>query len=163
MLGRCQQFPFRRITEEGIASRLGFIASQEGIAIDPEALALLARTAEGSMRDAIGYLDQLAPLTGGSIDVAEARSLLGIADPLAIASLFDAVIEGRAHDALHALNGLYEGGVDLRPLVRGLLERCRDRLVRACPGRRTPRGSGDHHPYGKLPSSTTPIGNNPAR
>jgi DNA polymerase-3 subunit gamma/tau len=135
VLGRCQQFPFRRITEEGIAARLGFIAGKEGIAIDAEALALLARTAEGSMRDAIGYLDQLAPLTGGSIDVAEARSLLGIADPLAVASLFDAVIEGRAHDALHALNGLYEGGVDLRPLVRGLLERCRDLLVRAIDGR----------------------------
>jgi len=135
VLGRCQQFPFRRITEQGIASRLAFVASSEGIAIDPEALALLARTAEGSMRDAIGYLDQLAPLTGGSIDVAEARSLLGIADPLAVASLFDAVAEGRAHDALHALNGLYEGGVDLRPLVRALLERCRDLLVKAIDGR----------------------------
>src|SRR5207302_8612259 len=78
-----------------------------------------------------GYLDQLAPLTAGKIDLAEARSLLGIADPLAIAALFDAVIEGRAHDALHALNGLYEGGADLRPLVRGLMERCRDLLVRA--------------------------------
>src|ERR1700694_3114815 len=135
VLGRCQQFPFRRITEEGIASRLAFVASSEGILIDPDALALLARTAEGSMRDAIGYLDQLAPLTGGSIDVAEARSLLGIADPLAIASLFDAVLEGRAHDALHSLNGLYEGGADLRPLVRALLERCRDLLVKAIDGR----------------------------
>jgi DNA polymerase-3 subunit gamma/tau len=135
VLGRCQQFPFRRITEEGIASRLAFVASSEGIAIDSDALSLLARTAEGSMRDAIGYLDQLAPLTGGSIDVAGARSLLGIADPLAVASLFDAVLEGRAHDALHGLNGLYEGGADLRPLVKGLLERCRDLLVRAIDGR----------------------------
>jgi DNA polymerase III subunit gamma/tau len=135
VLGRCQHFPFRRITEEAIASRLGFVASSEGIAIDAEALSLLARTAEGSMRDAIGYLDQLAPLTGGSIDVAEARSLLGIADPLAVAALFDAVIDGRAHDALHALNGLYEGGADLRPLVRALLERCRDLLVKAIDGR----------------------------
>jgi DNA polymerase-3 subunit gamma/tau len=131
VLGRCQQFPFRRITEEAIAKRLAHVAAAEGIAIDADALGLLARTAEGSMRDAIGYLDQLAPLTGGSIDVAEARSLLGIADPLAVASLFDAVIEGRAHDALHALNGLYEGGADLRPMVRALLERCRDLLVRA--------------------------------
>ena len=131
VLGRCQQFPFRRITEDAIAKRLAHVAAAEGIAIDADALGLLARTAEGSMRDAIGYLDQLAPLTGGSIDVAEARSLLGIADPLAVASLFDAVIEGRAHDALHALNGLYEGGADLRPMVRALLERCRDLLVRA--------------------------------
>jgi len=50
VLGRCQQFPFRRITEEGIASRLAYVASSEGIAIDAEALSLLARTAEGSMR-----------------------------------------------------------------------------------------------------------------
>jgi DNA polymerase III subunit gamma/tau len=135
VLGRCQQFPFRRLSEDVIASRLGRIAGSESIAIDPEALALLARTSEGSMRDAIGYLDQLAPLTSGTIDLAEARSLLGIADPLAVASLFDAVIEGRAHDALHALNGLYEGGVDLRPLVRALMERCRDLLVRAIDGR----------------------------
>jgi DNA polymerase-3 subunit gamma/tau len=135
VVGRCQQFPFRRISEEGIAKRLAHVAAGEEIAIDPEALALLARTAEGSMRDAIGYLDQLAPLTGGSIDVAEARSLLGIADPLAVASLFDAVLEGRAHDALHSLNGLYEGGADLRPLVRALMERCRDLLVKAIDGR----------------------------
>jgi DNA polymerase III subunit gamma/tau len=135
VLGRCQQFPFRRLSEEVIASRLGMIAGLESIAIDPDALALLARTSEGSMRDAIGYLDQLAPLTSGSIDLAEARSLLGIADPLAVASLFDAVMEGRAHDALHGLNGLYEGGADLRPLVRALMERCRDLLIRAIDGR----------------------------
>ena len=135
VLGRCQQFPYRRITEEAITKRLAQVAAAEGIAIDADALGLLARIAEGSMRDAIGYLDQLAPLTGGSIDVAEARSLLGISDPLAVAALFDAVSEGRAHDALHALNGLYEGGADLRPMVRALMERCRDLLVRAIDGR----------------------------
>jgi len=134
VLGRCQQFPFRRLAEDVVAARLAVIAGAESIGIDPEALALLARTSEGSMRDAIGYLDQLAPLTTGRIDLAEARSLLGIADPLAVASLFDAVLEGRAHDALHVLNGLYEGGADLRPLVRALLERCRDLLVRAIDG-----------------------------
>src|SRR5207237_6438958 len=104
VLGRCQQFPFRRLAEDVVAARLAVIAGAESIGIDPEALALLARTSEGSMRDAIGYLDQLAPLTTGRIDLAEARSLLGIADPLAVASLFDAVLEGRAHDALHVLN-----------------------------------------------------------
>src|SRR5438270_7305992 len=134
VLGRCQQFPFRRLPEEVIVAGLGSIARAVGVAIDPEALALLARTSEGSMRDAIGYLDQLAPLTSGKIDLAEARSLLGIADPLAVASLFDAVREGRAHDALHGLNGLYEGGADLRPLVRALMERCRDLVVRAIDG-----------------------------
>jgi DNA polymerase-3 subunit gamma/tau len=138
VLGRCQQFPFRRLSEEVIAARLGMIAGREGIGIDIEALSLLARTSEGSMRDAIGYLDQLAPLSSGAIDLAEARSLLGLADPLAVATLFDSVLEGRAHDALHALNGLYEGGADLRPLVRGLMERCRDLLVKAIDARDGP-------------------------
>src|ERR1700676_3009566 len=68
VLGRCQQFPFRRLTEEVIAARLGMIAGEEKIVIDVDALALLARTSEGSMRDAIGYLDQLAPLSSGTID-----------------------------------------------------------------------------------------------
>ncbi|GAC1657989.1 MAG: hypothetical protein NVS9B1_17010 [Candidatus Dormibacteraceae bacterium] len=131
VLGRCQQFPFRRLSEEVIADRLAHVAERESIEIDRASLALLARTAQGSMRDAIGYLDQLAPLTAGRIDEAQARSLLGIADPLAVAQLFDAVLEGRAHDALHSLNDLYEGGVELRPLVRALMERCRDLLVAA--------------------------------
>ncbi|HVD01388.1 MAG TPA: DNA polymerase III subunit gamma/tau [Candidatus Dormibacteraeota bacterium] len=138
VLGRCQQFPFRRLSEDVIAARLGMIAEREGIAIDADALSLLARTSEGSMRDAIGYLDQLAPLTSGRIDLAEARSLLGLADPLAVATLFDAVLDGRAHDALHTLTGLYEGGADLRPLVRGLMERCRDLLVKAIDARSAP-------------------------
>ncbi len=135
VLGRCQQFPFRRLSEEVVAARLAQIAEQEGILIAPEALALLARTSEGSLRDAIGYLDQLAPLSTGQIELAEARGLLGIADPLAVAQLFDAVMEGKAHDALHSLNALYEGGVEMRPLVRGLMERCRDLLIRAIDGR----------------------------
>lgn len=135
VLGRCQQFPFRRISEEVVAARLAHIATREGIDIAPEAVALLARTAEGSMRDAIGYLDQLAPLATGLIDLAEARGLLGIADPLAVAQLFDAVMDGRAHDAIHSLNALYEGGVEMRPLVRGLMERCRTLLIEAIDGR----------------------------
>ncbi|MDQ6691150.1 MAG: DNA polymerase III subunit gamma/tau [Candidatus Dormibacteraeota bacterium] len=138
VLGRCQQFPFRRLSEEVVAARLTDIAERESIQIAPEAVALLARTSEGSMRDAIGYLDQLAPLSTGLIDLAEARGLLGIADPLAVAQLFDAVMDGRAHDALHSLNALYEGGVEMRPLVRGLMERCRDLLITAIDGRDAP-------------------------
>ncbi len=131
VLGRCQQFPFRRLSDTVLADRLGWIAGQEGVSVDAEALALLARTADGSMRDAIGYLDQLVPLTAGKITLEEARSVLGIADPALVASLLDAVLAGRAAEALSSLGALYEGGVELRPLVRGLMERCRDRLVAA--------------------------------
>ena len=127
--GRCAQFRFGRHTEPAMVGHLAGIARREGLDVDPLALALIARMAEGSMRDAIGYLDQVAPLAAGRITVAIARELLGVADPAAVAALFDAVLEGRAGDAMTGLNALYEGGVELRPLVRGLMESCRDLLV----------------------------------
>jgi DNA polymerase III gamma/tau subunit len=83
------------------------------------------------MRDAVGLLDQLVPLTAGRIDLATARDLLGIADPGQLDALVDLVLAGRAGDALGALGRMYEGGGELRQVVRGLMERCRDRLVRA--------------------------------
>ena len=131
IVARCQQFPFRRHAVSDIEARLSHIASAEGVSVDRDALELLARTSEGSLRDAIGYLDQLVPLASGSITLEEARSILGIADPLAVSLLFALVVSGQAHEALHSLSSLYEAGVELRPLVRGLMERCRDELVNA--------------------------------
>ena len=127
--GRCAQFRFGRHSEAAMAGHLAVIARSEGLDVDVEALGLIARMAEGSMRDAIGYLDQVAPLAAGKITVAIARELLGVADPEAVAALFDAVLGGRAGEAMTGLDALYEGGVELRPLVRGLMERCRDLLV----------------------------------
>ena len=127
--GRCAQFRFGRHNEPAMVGHLAGIAVREGLDVDPEALALIARMAEGSMRDAIGYLDQVAPLASGRISVAITRELLGVADPAAVAVLFDAVLGGRAGEAMTGLNALYAGGVELRPLVRGLMERCRDLLI----------------------------------
>ncbi|MBJ7600422.1 DNA polymerase III subunit gamma/tau [Candidatus Nephthysia bennettiae] len=131
VLGRCQQFVFRRHNEEQIAARLRHIAVLEGIEVDDDALRLLARVAQGSMRDAIGLLDQLVPLADGPITVAGARELLGIADPAALTNLFDLVQAGRPVDALQTLGAIYEAGGELRQVVRGLMERCRDLLVAA--------------------------------
>src|SRR5919197_36458 len=92
VLGRCQQFVFRRFTEQQVAGRLRWIAGQEGIQIEPDALALVAHVAEGSMRDAVGFLDQLVPLADGRITVAQARELLGVADPALMDRLFELVL-----------------------------------------------------------------------
>src|SRR5712692_7778997 len=81
VIGRCQQFVFRRLPEEQVVARLAHIAEQEGIGAEPEALLLVAHSAQGSMRDAIGLLDQLVPLASGKVTAAGARELLGIADP----------------------------------------------------------------------------------
>src|SRR5216683_6810732 len=64
VIGRCQQFVFRRHSEEQITSRLTHIALAEKVEVDAEAMKLIARTAQGSMRDAVGLLDQLVPLAG---------------------------------------------------------------------------------------------------
>src|SRR2546425_6950070 len=131
VIGRCQHFVFRRHSEEQIIGRLTYIAKAEKVAVDPEAMQLIARTAQGSMRDAVGLLDQLVPLASGPISLEGARSLLGIADPRLLDELLDHVLEGRAAEALAELNRIYSAGAELRQVVRGLMEGCRDRLVAA--------------------------------
>ena len=131
VIGRCQQFVFRRHSEEQIVSRLSYIASAEKVQVDPDAMRLIARTAQGSMRDAVGLLDQLVPLASGPISLDSARSLLGIADPRLLDGLLDDVLAGRAEQALAELNRVYAEGAELRQVVRGLMEGCRDRLVAA--------------------------------
>jgi DNA polymerase-3 subunit gamma/tau len=131
VIGRCQQFVFRRHTEEQIAGRLTHIAETENVQVNDDAMQLIARTAQGSMRDAVGLLDQLVPLAVGPITLEGARSLLGIADPRLLDSLLDDVLSGRAAEALDELNRVYAAGAELRQVVRGLMESCRDRLVAA--------------------------------
>jgi DNA polymerase-3 subunit gamma/tau len=131
VIGRCQQFVFRRHSEDQIVGRLSHIARSENIEVDAEAMRLIARTAQGSMRDAVGLLDQLVPLATGPISLEGARSLLGIADPRLLDSLLDDVLLGRAAEALDELNRVYAAGAELRQVVRGLMESCRDRLIAA--------------------------------
>lgn len=131
VIGRCQQFVFRRHSEEQIAGRLTYIAKTESVQVDDDAMQLIARTAQGSMRDAVGLLDQLVPLASGPISLESARALLGIADPRLLDSLLDDVLSGRAAEALDELNRVYAAGAELRQVVRGLMESCRDRLVAA--------------------------------
>jgi DNA polymerase-3 subunit gamma/tau len=129
VIGRCQHFVFKRHSEEQIVSRLTYIAKSEHVQVDADAMQLIARTAQGSMRDAVGLLDQLVPLADGPISLESARSLLGIADPRLLDSLLDDVLSGRAAEALEELNRVYAAGAELRQVVRGLMEGCRDRLV----------------------------------
>src|SRR5713226_6236346 len=131
VIGRCQQFVFRRLSEDQIVARLSHIASTEKLKVDAEAMGLIARTAQGSMRDAVGLLDQLVPLADGPISLEAARSLLGIADPRLLDGLLADVLAGRAAEALEELNRVYAAGAELRQVVRGLMEGCRDRLVAA--------------------------------
>src|SRR5438045_9272748 len=128
VIGRCQQFVFRRHSEEQIAQRLTHIAKAEKVQVDAEAMKLIARTAQGSMRDAVGLLDQLVPLAEGPISVESARSLLGIADPRMLDALLDQVLAGQAAEALAELGRVYSAGAELGQVGRGFMEGCRERL-----------------------------------
>src|SRR2546429_8104840 len=141
VIGRCQQFVFRRLGEDQIVARLSHIAATEKLKVDAEAMSLIARTAQGSMRDAVGLLDQLVPLAEGPISLEAARSLLGIADPRLLDGLLADVLAGRAAEALEELNRVYAAGAELRQVVRGLMEGSRDRLLAAgsAQGHATPR------------------------
>src|SRR5437899_10398706 len=138
--------------------RLTSDAKTEKVQVEPEAMQLIARTAQGSMRDAVGLVDQLVSLASawggehaplaeglakpdpaapplGPISLESARSLLGIADPRLLDALLDDVLAGRAAEALTELNRIYAAGAELRQVVRGLVEGCRDRLVAALTSR----------------------------
>src|SRR3989440_1328174 len=128
VIGRCEQFVFRRHSEEQIVSRLAHIAAAEGVKVDPDAMLLIARTAQGSMRDAVGLLDQLVPLASGPISLDSARSLLGIADPRLLDALLDQVLAGQAAEALAELGRVYSAGAELRPVGGGLVEGGRGRV-----------------------------------
>jgi DNA polymerase-3 subunit gamma/tau len=94
VLSRCLQFSLKRLPAALIGERLKFIASEEKLAFEPAAIALLARAADGSMRDALSLLDQLIAFGGGAINDANARSMLGTIDRGHVGQLVDALSRG---------------------------------------------------------------------
>jgi DNA polymerase-3 subunit gamma/tau len=94
VLSRCLQFSLKRLPAALIGERLKFIAAAENLASEPAAIALLARAAEGSMRDALSLLDQLIAFGGGAVNEANARSMLGTIDRGHVGRLIEAVSRG---------------------------------------------------------------------
>ena len=123
---RCQRFDFRRIDTGAIAARLAMIVEQEGVKVDPQSLALLARLARGSMRDGITLLDQLISQGGEELTVQKTHELLGLADPDTLVGLLSDIVEGDGARTMAALQAFYDAGGDVRQLVRGLLSAIRE-------------------------------------
>jgi DNA polymerase-3 subunit gamma/tau len=94
VLSRCLQFSLKRLPAALIGERMKFIAAAENLSFEPAALALLARAAEGSMRDALSLLDQLIAFGGGAVNEANARAMLGTIDRGHVARLIEAVARG---------------------------------------------------------------------
>ena len=122
VLSRCQRFDLRRIETNALVSYLENIAAKEKVAIEHPALALIARAAEGSVRDALSLLDQAVAHTEEGIDAEVVRSMLGLADRGRVLDLFEKVVGGKIADALTELNDLYNHGADPLSVVQDLLE-----------------------------------------
>ncbi len=122
VLSRCQRFALRRVPVEQLVLHYRRIAEAEGIAVAPAALGLIARAADGSVRDGLSLLDQAIALCGGTIEEAAVRDMLGIADRNLVFDLFETVLRGDAAGALDRMDSLYQGGADPPMVLQDLLE-----------------------------------------
>ena len=123
VLSRCQRFDLRRIEPEVMMDHLRGIAQKEGARLTEEALALVTRAAEGSVRDALSLLDQaIAHGREAEIDALAVRAMLGLADRSRVIDLFEAIMRGDAAGALEELGQQYSDGADPGVVLRDLAE-----------------------------------------
>jgi DNA polymerase-3 subunit gamma/tau len=122
VLSRCQRFDLRRIPAEKLAAHFGEVAAKEGVEVEPEALALIARAAEGSARDGLSILDQAIAHGPGGVGAEQVRTMLGLSDRGAIRRLLGVILGGDSAAALAALRDQYDLGVEPGAVLRGLLE-----------------------------------------
>ena len=129
ILSRCQRFSFRRISQEDIAARLQYVAYQENIDLDDSAARVLARLADGGMRDGLSLLDQCASATTGELTAERVYACLGIAGEQKCGELMGYIAAHDTKKALELFNRLYAEGKDLGALLDELACLTRDLLV----------------------------------
>jgi len=122
VLSRCQRFSLRRVPVDLLGLHYAWIAELEKIEAEPAAIALIARAADGSVRDGLSLLDQAIALGDGTITEASVREMLGIADHSLLFDLLEAVLSGEAGAALGQMEALYQGGADPVMVLQDLLE-----------------------------------------
>ena len=129
ILSRCQRFDLRRIPAALIVKHLAWIAEQEKVSIDPDALLAIARGADGGMRDAESTLDQLISFCGDRIVESDVLSMFGLAARAQLMQLVDALLEGNIATTLRLLEELTSSGKDLGRLLADLLNHFRNLLL----------------------------------
>ena len=122
VLSRCQRFDLRRVDVPKLATHFRNIAGREGFAIEDDALLLIARAAEGSVRDGLSILDQAFATSGGKVEAAVVRQMLGLSDRGRILVMLGAVLSGDAGKALSDFAGLYRDGADPVQVLTDLAE-----------------------------------------
>ena len=129
ILSRCQRFSFRRISQEDIAARLQYVAYQENIDLDDGAARVLARLADGGMRDGLSLLDQCASATTGELTAERVYACLGIAGEQKCGELMGYIAAHDTKSALELFNRLYTEGKDLSAMLDEMACLTRDLLV----------------------------------
>ena len=124
VLSRCQRFDLRRVDMELLVEHFSGIAAAEGAEVEPAALALIARAADGSVRDGLSVLDQAMAHEGTHITEEAVRAMLGLADRTRLFDLFDMLMKGAIKDALDCFSELHDAGAEPQTLLQDLLELC---------------------------------------
>ena len=122
ILSRCQRFDFRRIGVSDIVSRLSAVLAQEGANAPEDALRMIARKANGGMRDALSMLDQVISLTGGDVEADAARRVLGLVEEQRYLDLLDILAGGRHAEVFTLVERLADEGYDLVEFYHGLMD-----------------------------------------
>ncbi|MDI3270238.1 MAG: DNA polymerase III subunit gamma/tau [Bacillota bacterium] len=123
---RCQRYDFHRLTPDAIASQLSTVAGEVGVALEPEALRLLAQKADGSLRDGLSLLDQCLSGAGAQVTAADVARILGTATHEELTGLAHAVERGDAAGVWESIGAIYRQGRDLQQVVRDLAQYWRD-------------------------------------
>ena len=122
VLSRCQRFDLRRVDASALVKHLETICAKENISAEPEALALIARAAEGSVRDALSLMDQAIAHAAGAVRAEDIRQMLGLADRTRVIDLFEALMRGDMAKALGELRDQYDSGADPAVVLSDLAE-----------------------------------------
>ena len=115
VLSRCQRFDLRRVEADVLMAHLSNIAKKEGVEIEPEALGIIARAAEGSVRDSLSLLDQAIAHAAGAVRADDVRQMLGLADRTRVIDLFESLVRGDIAGAIREFREQYDTGAD--PIV----------------------------------------------
>jgi DNA polymerase III subunit gamma/tau len=122
VLSRCQRFDLRRVELERLAAHFKWVAGEEGVAVDDDALHLIARAADGSVRDGLSLLDQALVPGMDTLSAEAVRDMLGLADRAAVYDLFDQVMAGDIAGALDRFDAMYRDGADPLVVLQDILD-----------------------------------------
>ncbi len=122
VLSRCQRFDLRRVDAQVLKDHFTRITAQEGAEIEADAAALVARAADGSVRDGLSLLDQAIALANGLVTAQQVRDMLGLADRTRVIDLFDAAVSARPAEAMDILSDLHRVGADPLVILQDLLD-----------------------------------------